>query len=490
MLVLELGGCGSGGDESQGPAAVTDAGATGPTTCPLTITNCSSTETFTKTPETVLTEGAPSNTALLIQSRLKNRIVKTTADSTRSDIPGMPDELASLPRVKVPDNDVPREETIALHPDLVLAGFDYYFQPENSFPTRDELHAAGIQAYAPSYFCAQFTKNPSPEVVTARKNAGIEQYLQTILELGRIFDVNDRAAALVADIRKTMEEPKAKVANLPPKKVTITDPSIADETMSGGAVYVYGSKILDELLSVTGGTNVWSDQDDFQSVSKKVATLCDRPTWWSSANTIGEYDWTHPPKPVASYIKAKGVDMDVKTCSAVKVEEVTLVRARAEEVATVLAAIYTDLCVATPCGILAPLLEALEQVHPDFTYVHREDNAIGLAAGTAMSGKRSLVLMQNSGFGQSVNVLASLVVPFCLPIGLVISMRGTEIDTTWENLGMGRVTVPVLDHLSMPWQRLTVDSFDDALRWFDVTGRSGPVALLVPPDLFGWSPTR
>jgi len=166
------------------------------------------------------------------------------------------------------------------------------------------------------------------------------------------------------------------------------------------------------------------------------------------------------------------------------------VSARAEHAAVALSSAYPDVCVATPCGVLAPLLHALEFVHPNFTYIHREDNAVGLAAGTAMAGKRCLVLMQNSGFGQSVNVFASLVAPFCLPIGFVISMRGTQVDITPENAGMGRATVPVLDALSVPRRRFTVDTFDEDLAWFDKSGQTRPAALLVPPDLFGWGPTR
>lgn len=58
----------------------------------------------------------------------------------------------------------------------------------------------------------------------------------------------------------------------------------------------------------------------------------------------------------------------------------------------------------TPCGILAPLYAALED-KSDLLTVPREDTAIGVAAGAAAAGHLPVVLMQNSGLGQSVNAL-------------------------------------------------------------------------------------
>lgn len=162
------------------------------------------------------------------------------------------------------------------------------------------------------------------------------------------------------------------------------------------------------------------------------------------------------------------------------------------EVASALTATCADLCVVTPCGVLAPLIGELERINPGFDYAYREDNATALAAGTALGGKRAMVLMQNSGLGQSVNVLASLIAPFAVPIGLVISLRGTGIDDTRENQGMGRLTEPLLAQLDIPFRRLTSHGHASALGWFDhrLTAALGPSALLVPPDLFGWNASR
>lgn len=139
----------------------------------------------------------------------------------------------------------------------------------------------------------------------------------------------------------------------------------------------------------------------------------------------------------------------------------------------------------TPCGVLAPLYAALERDSSLKTVV-REDTAVGLAAGAALAGRYPVVLMQNSGLGQSVNALASLTVPYDLPVVLVVSMRGTGPDRTQENLGMGRATIAVLDALGIPSAEYTPG---DANVLSELLSRPGiwSRALLIPPDAFGWS---
>ena len=117
------------------------------------------------------------------------------------------------------------------------------------------------------------------------------------------------------------------------------------------------------------------------------------------------------------------------------------------------AALYEDLVadgatshVGTPCGILAPLwTQAENDPRVTLTTISREDTALAFAAGQALAGGRPVVLMQNSGFGSCVNVMASLVCAFELPVTLVVSLRGTGVDHTAENRGMGAVTRTLLD---------------------------------------------
>jgi sulfopyruvate decarboxylase subunit alpha len=144
----------------------------------------------------------------------------------------------------------------------------------------------------------------------------------------------------------------------------------------------------------------------------------------------------------------------------------------------------------TPCGILSRLYQAIDET-AGLQTVPREDNAVGLAAGAVLAGRCPVVLMQNSGLGQSVNALASLVSPYRLAMLLVVSLRGVDPDPTQENLVMGSLTEPLLTRLGLPTR--TVDTAADLGAQVDwaagmVRERGIPAALLIPPDAFGWRP--
>jgi sulfopyruvate decarboxylase subunit alpha len=143
----------------------------------------------------------------------------------------------------------------------------------------------------------------------------------------------------------------------------------------------------------------------------------------------------------------------------------------------------------TPCGVLASLYTELDDKHGLLTVV-REDNAVGIAAGSALAGASPVVLMQNSGLGQSVNAIASLVVPYLIPMLFVIGMRGTSPDATAENEVMGRMTPLIFAAAGIPAVLLDGDEIADQVAWGAdlVTRRRMPAALLVPPTLFGWRP--
>lgn len=157
-------------------------------------------------------------------------------------------------------------------------------------------------------------------------------------------------------------------------------------------------------------------------------------------------------------------------------------------VATALIESWVDFA-GTPCGILAPLLDGLTERGASLTYIHREDIAVAFAVGAHLAGGHLCVFMQNSGFGQSVNVLASLVEPCRAPVPMIVSMRGTGADTTPENRGMGRTTIPVLQALGIPFRRLSAEHPTADITWLSSQTRNtgGPAAVLVEPEYFGWS---
>ena len=79
----------------------------------------------------------------------------------------------------------------------------------------------------------------------------------------------------------------------------------------------------------------------------------------------------------------------------------------------------------------------------------REEEASGIAVGAYAVGRNAAVFMQSSGFGNSVNALASLCVPYRTPIPMFINLRGGAGEFNIAQVAMGRTTRPILDLLGM-----------------------------------------
>ncbi len=79
----------------------------------------------------------------------------------------------------------------------------------------------------------------------------------------------------------------------------------------------------------------------------------------------------------------------------------------------------------------------------------REEEAIGIAVGAYATGRNSAVFMQSSGFGNSINALASLCIPARAPIPLFINLRGGAGEFNIAQVAMGRSTRPILDLLGL-----------------------------------------
>jgi sulfopyruvate decarboxylase alpha subunit len=98
-------------------------------------------------------------------------------------------------------------------------------------------------------------------------------------------------------------------------------------------------------------------------------------------------------------------------------------------VVRILKANKVSLVTYVPDKVLAPLIRRL---HADeyFTVINpaREEEAVGIVSGAYLAGVRGIVLMQTSGFATLPNVLASLALPFQIPLLMMVSERGTLGD--------------------------------------------------------------
>ncbi len=107
-----------------------------------------------------------------------------------------------------------------------------------------------------------------------------------------------------------------------------------------------------------------------------------------------------------------------------------------------------------PCSYLKPFINFVID-DPDLCYVGapNEGDAVAVAAGAELAGRRSVVMFQNSGFGNAVNPLTSLTHTFRIPVLVIVTWRGEPggaADEPQHEL-MGRITPDLLDLLGIPW---------------------------------------
>src|SRR3989337_3907712 len=138
------------------------------------------------------------------------------------------------------------------------------------------------------------------------------------------------------------------------------------------------------------------------------------------------------------------------------------------------------------------LTTLIKNIHADpfFTTLPtaREEEAVGIVAGAWMAGMRGAVLMQTSGFATLANVLASLAIPYQIPLIMFVSERGTLGEFNYGHSLVFRTMRPVLDSLAMEHHTCTrLDEFefiaDRSIKQAITT--QAPVALILSPLLTG-----
>lgn len=144
--------------------------------------------------------------------------------------------------------------------------------------------------------------------------------------------------------------------------------------------------------------------------------------------------------------------------------------------------------IGVPCSFLKPLINYLIDYRPgEYLPVNNEGEAIAVASGAYLAGRKPVVMFQNSGLGNAVNPLTSLTQVFRIPILMITTWRG-EPDTKDEPQHelMGQVTEQMLglmnvEHDYFPQQMVEVEGrFGTAVRQLEDRGR--PYALIMRKD--------
>lgn len=112
-----------------------------------------------------------------------------------------------------------------------------------------------------------------------------------------------------------------------------------------------------------------------------------------------------------------------------------------------------DFWTGVPCSYLTPFINyVLADARLNYVGATSEGEAIGLAAGAALAGRKAVAICQNSGLGNMVNPLTSLAYTFQLPLLLIVTHRGEpgRPDEPQHEL-MGHITKDLLDLMKIHW---------------------------------------
>ncbi len=111
-----------------------------------------------------------------------------------------------------------------------------------------------------------------------------------------------------------------------------------------------------------------------------------------------------------------------------------------------------DFYCGVPCSFLTPLINRVIS-DPELHYVGAasEGEAVAIAAGAWLAGRKTVVMCQNSGLGNMVNPLTSLNWPFRIPSLLIVTWRGQPgLKDEPQHELMGQVTDQLLDTMRVP----------------------------------------
>ena len=99
-----------------------------------------------------------------------------------------------------------------------------------------------------------------------------------------------------------------------------------------------------------------------------------------------------------------------------------------------------------PCSYLTSVINAvINSKKIKYIGATSEGEAVGIASGAWLAGKKSVVMIQNSGLGNTINPLTSLNYPFNIPILLITTWRGEpKIKDEPQHELMGKITKNIL----------------------------------------------
>src|SRR5260221_10100738 len=113
--------------------------------------------------------------------------------------------------------------------------------------------------------------------------------------------------------------------------------------------------------------------------------------------------------------------------------------------------------ITTSEGLLRPLSQGSA---PRLIRVCKEDEGVGICAGLSYTGRRSLLLIQQTGLLDSINAVRGVAVEYALPICMMVGLLQKEpgIPPRQSKRYGVRIVEPVLDAMGITYHEIEEDA--------------------------------
>lgn len=256
---------------------------------PLTIENCGETVTFAKAPERAVALGHNSAEILYLLG-LEDKMA-ATAFWPNTVLPELAEAHA---KVEVLTVEFPTLEAIlAKQPDFVPAMLVTLLGPDSKVAKREDFHKLGIPTYLSPTACSVVADSANANGSKATSVYGLRENLwsldllfQEIEDLARIYDVQDRGQALIADMKAREARLRAEFSRREDLTFLFwfSSPSPSDDAYLGG-----GNGPSGYIADLLGGSNALKTEAEWPALGWEgimasnptviVAAQVDRKRW-------------------------------------------------------------------------------------------------------------------------------------------------------------------------------------------------------------------
>lgn len=241
-------------------AAFAGAAQAQPTQYPLTFENCRETVTFAAPPKRVVAVGQ-TQTEILYALGLGDRVVGTAVWFSPV---AKPYDAVNAKVKRLADNDPSFEAVLAQEPDLVTAMFEWHVGPNGIVGKRDQFAKVKVPTYVSPTDCIG-KDNSGPGDGVRTQMFSMELVYRNIREFGQIFDVADRAEALVATLRAREAKAVEAVARLKAQDIPVVV-WFSSKDVKGDGFMAGKTGVPAYILSKLGARNVITTNEEWPLV--------------------------------------------------------------------------------------------------------------------------------------------------------------------------------------------------------------------------------